>query len=62
MKTKDAISRVRDSRKMISDIFNNDPVKLVEHYEKLQEKHKYGKTISNTYIVKEDPKIYNEDN
>ena len=35
-----AIARVREVRHRISRQFDNDPKKLVEHYMKLQERHK----------------------
>ena len=35
-----AIARVREVRQRISRQFDNDPKKLVEHYMKLQERHK----------------------
>ena len=40
MKEDAAIKEIRDTRKKISAEFNNSPVKLVEHYIKLQERYK----------------------
>jgi hypothetical protein len=34
------ISRIRETRHQISEQFQHDPKKLIEHYIELQEKHK----------------------
>ncbi len=55
----DVLTRVRKTRKHISDVCDNDPEKLVRYYQKKQERHKKRLVHAALNSVREDQSDYN---
>ena len=54
----DALTRVRKTRKHISDVCDNDPEKLVRYYQKKQKRHKKRLVNHELNSVREDKSDY----
>jgi hypothetical protein len=54
----DALTRVRKTRKHISDVCDNDPEKLVKYYQKKQKRHKKRLVHPDLNSVREDRANY----
>lgn len=55
----DALTRVRKTRKQISDLCGNDPEKLVKYYQKKQKRHAKRLVHPEINTVREDQSDYN---
>ena len=55
----DVLTRVRKTRKHISDVCDNDPEKLVRYYQKKQKRHKKRLVHPELNSVREDQSDYN---